>query len=61
VGLVSRLRSSSYVASLSAPRRDELERRLRERLAPGPVALRYVTVVYVARLSRSACTPSRSP
>jgi SAM-dependent methyltransferase len=49
VGLVSRLRSSSYVASQPEERRTELERRLRERLPAGPVPLRYVTVVYVAR------------
>jgi SAM-dependent methyltransferase len=48
-GLVSRLRSSSYVASLPEQRRAELERRLREHLPAGPVELRYVTVAYVAR------------
>jgi SAM-dependent methyltransferase len=48
-GILSRLRSSSYVAGLPEGRRDELERRLREQLPVGPFALRYVTVVYVAR------------
>jgi SAM-dependent methyltransferase len=48
-GIVDRLRSSSYVAGLPEARRAALERRLRERLLAGPVALRYVTVVYVAR------------
>jgi SAM-dependent methyltransferase len=48
-GVLDRLRSSSYVASRREARRAELERRLRERLPGGPVALRYVTVVYVAR------------
>lgn len=48
-GLVSRLHSSSYVANLPAERRDELERRLRERVPAGPVELRYLTVVYAAR------------
>jgi len=50
-GLLSRLRSSSYVAALPPDRRPILERRLEARLATiGPVReLAHTTVAYVAR------------
>jgi SAM-dependent methyltransferase len=49
--LLSRLRSSSYVAGLPAERRRELERRLESELDRlGPVTgIRFTTIVYTAR------------
>jgi SAM-dependent methyltransferase len=52
-GLVSRLRSSSYVASLPEEQRGELERRLRHALAsPGPeLEVAHTTIVHLVRRS----------
>jgi SAM-dependent methyltransferase len=50
-GLISRLRSSSYIAGLPAERRVALERQLEHGLEPfGPaIEIAYTTIVYAAR------------